>query len=97
LDRSPSPFDLAPTTGRTTTGAKTMQELLTSVNSIVKNRTGTVLSRQTILKSDHFDTGKYIMDYHVLNVVLAVLMLHCHRCELQLGLSLTRGCKFSND
>ncbi|KAJ3409888.1 hypothetical protein HDV05_004169 [Chytridiales sp. JEL 0842] len=69
--RSPSPFDIggggtAAGGGRSKTGSKTMQELLTSVNSIVKNRTGTVLSRQTILKSDHFDTGvNYNLDFHL--------------------------------
>ncbi|KAJ3086244.1 hypothetical protein HK102_013370 [Quaeritorhiza haematococci] len=36
---------------------KSGKELLTSVNSVVKNRTGAVLGRQTILKSDHFETG----------------------------------------
>ncbi|KAI8809960.1 inositol hexakisphosphate-domain-containing protein [Cladochytrium replicatum] len=32
-------------------------ELLKSVNSVVKNRAGSVLARQSILKSDHFETG----------------------------------------
>ena len=34
------------------------RELLLSVQSVVKNRTGAVLGRQLILKSDYFDTGK---------------------------------------
>ena len=32
-------------------------DLLMSVSTVVKNRSGTVLSRGMILKSDHFDTG----------------------------------------
>ncbi|KAJ3362184.1 hypothetical protein HDU91_003541 [Kappamyces sp. JEL0680] len=33
------------------------KDLLMSVNAVVKNRTGSVLSRGMILKSDHFETG----------------------------------------
>lgn len=33
------------------------QDLLMSVNSVVKNRVGSVLARQMILKSDHFEMG----------------------------------------
>ncbi|KAJ3117238.1 hypothetical protein HDU96_007497 [Phlyctochytrium bullatum] len=45
---------------------RTPQELLTAVNSIVKNRSGTVLSRQTILKSDHFETAvNNNLDFHL--------------------------------
>jgi hypothetical protein len=36
---------------------KTAQDLLLSVQSVVKNRGGSVLARQLILKSDHFDTA----------------------------------------
>jgi hypothetical protein len=36
---------------------KTPQDLLLSVQSVVKNRGGSVLARQLILKSDHFDTA----------------------------------------
>ena len=37
--------------------AKTPTELLLSVQSVVKNIQGSVLARQLILKSDHFDTA----------------------------------------
>ncbi|TPX58470.1 hypothetical protein SpCBS45565_g07990 [Spizellomyces sp. 'palustris'] len=41
-------------------------ELLHSVNSVVKNRNGSVLCRQAILKSDHFDTGlNPRLDFHL--------------------------------
>jgi hypothetical protein len=40
-----------------TSQAKTPKELLLSVQSVVKNRQGSVLARQLILKSDHFDTA----------------------------------------
>jgi predicted protein tyrosine phosphatase len=33
------------------------KQLLMAVSAVVKNRTGSVLTRQMILKSDHFDTG----------------------------------------
>lgn len=36
---------------------KSPQDLLLSVQSVVKNRGGSVLARQLILKSDHFDTA----------------------------------------
>jgi hypothetical protein len=36
---------------------KDPKELLLSIQSVVKNRNGSVLARQLILKSDHFDTG----------------------------------------
>ena len=41
----------------TTPTIKNPKELLLSVQSVVKNRTGAVLARQLILKSDHFDTA----------------------------------------
>lgn len=34
----------------------TPKDLLMSVNAVVKNRSGSVLARQMILKNDHFDT-----------------------------------------
>jgi hypothetical protein len=36
---------------------KNPKDLLMSVNAVVKNRTGSVLNRGMILKSDHFETG----------------------------------------
>lgn len=33
------------------------KDLLMSANALIKNRTGSVLGRQMILKSDHFETG----------------------------------------
>ncbi|KAI9328029.1 inositol hexakisphosphate-domain-containing protein [Zopfochytrium polystomum] len=45
---------------------RSLQEILTSVTSIVKNRTGSVLARKMILKSDHFDTGLHVdQDFHL--------------------------------
>jgi hypothetical protein len=45
---------------------RSLQEILTSVNSIVKNRTGSVLARKNILKSDHFNSGHYIpQEFHL--------------------------------
>ncbi|KAI9099760.1 inositol hexakisphosphate-domain-containing protein [Phlyctochytrium arcticum] len=41
-------------------------DVLQAVVSVVKNRSGSVLSRQTILKSDHFDTGfNPRLDFHL--------------------------------
>jgi hypothetical protein len=37
--------------------SKNPKELLLSIQSVVKNRNGSVLARQLILKSDRFDTG----------------------------------------
>ncbi len=42
---------------KTTTPKHNPKELLLSVQSVIKNRTGAVLARQLILKSDHFDTA----------------------------------------
>ncbi|KAJ1552184.1 hypothetical protein HK405_012326, partial [Cladochytrium tenue] len=39
---------------------RSLHETLTSINSIVKNRTGSVLARKLILKSDHFNTGTHL-------------------------------------
>ncbi|TPX31687.1 hypothetical protein SmJEL517_g05062 [Synchytrium microbalum] len=36
---------------------KNTRELLSSISTVTKNRTGSVLGRQLILKSDHFDTA----------------------------------------
>lgn len=42
------------------------KELLMSVSTVVKNRSGSVLARQTILKSDHFETGQNArLDIHL--------------------------------
>lgn len=39
---------------------KNPRELLKMVKGVVKNRTGSVLGRQMILKSEHFDIGKLL-------------------------------------
>ncbi|KAH6582488.1 hypothetical protein BASA61_008518 [Batrachochytrium salamandrivorans] len=42
------------------------KELLMSVQNVVKTRTGSVLARQIILKSDHFDMGLHSrLDFHL--------------------------------
>ncbi|KAJ8323879.1 hypothetical protein O5D80_007110 [Batrachochytrium dendrobatidis] len=45
---------------------KSPKELLMSVQNVVKTRSGSVLGRQTILKSDHFETGLHShLDFHL--------------------------------
>jgi hypothetical protein len=41
------------------------KDLLMSVNQVVKNRQGSVLGRQMILKSDHFEAGVNKLDIHL--------------------------------
>ena len=47
----------SPTKRKPTQTERNPKELLLSVQTVVKNRTGAVLARQLILKSDHFDTA----------------------------------------
>ncbi|KAJ3041179.1 hypothetical protein HK097_002370, partial [Rhizophlyctis rosea] len=55
--RGPPPRRLSKVKSLKTVNYKNPTDILNAVNSVVKNRTGSVLARQTILKSDHFDTA----------------------------------------
>jgi len=60
---------------------KNPKELLSMVAGVVKNRSGAVLARQTILKSDHFDNGNIQRDsLHKTFSFLFVFMSHTFFC-----------------